>query len=291
MLDSVVATADGRRLAVTEMGERDGVPVFFHHGTPGNRAALNRAPDVIAGTRAIFYDRPGYGGSDRQHGRDVAACAADVAAIADALDIDTFAVLGSSGGGPHALACAAVLGERVGRVAVAAGFAPADDPGFDFLAGMSDLNVAELRAALEGEESLTRELEEMVAATAGDPDSIIDEIVSELPEPDRRALARPEIRAVFREAIGESVRGGLGGWIDDDLAFARPWGFELAAIEQPALLVQGEHDLLVPRSHMDYIASKLPRGRLEVVPGGGHTLWDELVDVVAWLRGDARTQA
>lgn len=283
MHDSIVAASDGRRLAVTEMGEPDGVPVVFHHGTPGNRATHNRAPEVLAGSRAIFYDRPGYGTSDRQRGRDVADCAADVATIADALGIDTFAVLGTSGGGPHALACAALLGKRVTRLAVVAGFAPADDAEFNFLAGMSDLNVAELRAALEGEESLTRQLEEVVTATKGDPDSIIDEIVSELPEADRLALARPEIRSAFRAGIGEAVQGGLGGWIDDDLAFARPWGFDLAAIEQEALLLQGEHDLLVPRAHMDYISVKVPRGRLELVPDAGHTLWDEVGDVVRWL--------
>lgn len=284
MRDAVIRTPDGRDLAITEMGDPDGLPVIFHHGTPGNRAALNRAPEVVVGTRAIFYDRPGYGDSDRQRGRTVADCATDVATIADALGIDRFAVLGSSGGGPHALACPAVLGDRVLRAAVVAGFAPADDPDFDFLAGMSELNVAELRAALEGEEALTRMLEEVVASAAGDPDAIIDEVISELPAADRDALARPEIRAAFREGIGETVQGGLGGWIDDDLAFARPWGVDLAAIEQQVLLLQGEHDLLVPRAHMNYIAAKLPHATLEVIPGGGHTIWDELVDVVAWLR-------
>ena len=97
----VVTAPDGRALTVSEAGEPDGVPIVFHHGTPGGRAAHNRAPEVLAGSRAIFYDRPGYGGSDRQHGRDVAACAADVAAIADTLGIDRFAVAGSSGGGPQ----------------------------------------------------------------------------------------------------------------------------------------------------------------------------------------------
>ena len=281
--DQVVRGPAGRRLNVLELGDPNGSPVIFHHGTPGTRKAHNQQRSVLAGTRAIFYDRPGYGGSDAQPGRDVAACAADIAAIADALGIDTFAVYGSSGGGPHAIACGAVLGERVTRVAVVAGFAPADDPELDFLAGMSELNVAELRAALKGEAALTRELEGFVEAASGDPDAIIDDIVSELPEPDRRALARPDIRAVFRETIGESVGGGLRGWIDDDLAFARPWGFDLGDVRQDALLLQGEHDLLVPRAHMRYLATKLPRARLEIVAGGGHTLFDETRDVVRWL--------
>ena len=260
---------DGRALTVSEAGEPDGVPIVFHHGTPGGRAAHNRAPDVLAGSRAIFYDRPGYGGSDRQRGRDVAACAADVAAIADALGLDRFAVAGTSGGGPHALGTGAVLGDRVSRVAVMAGFAPADDPSFDFLAGMSDLNVAELRAALEGEEALTQRLNMVVEQTAGDPDEILDEIVAELPEPDRIALARPDIRSVFRDAVGGALRGGLGGWIDDDLAFAQPWGFGLATIDQEVLLVQGEYGQAVPRAHMNYLARSLPRGEATDCAGGG----------------------
>jgi pimeloyl-ACP methyl ester carboxylesterase len=281
--ESTVETRDGRRLAVTEAGDPNGVPIVFHHGTPGTRSTHNRAPDVLAGARAIFYDRPGYGDSDRQHGRSVSACADDVAAVADALGIDRLAVFGSSGGGPHALATAALLGDRVTRVAVVAGFAPPDDPSFPFLEGMSDLNVSEFQAAFAGEESLADELGAFVEATGSDPDSIIDEIVSELPEPDRIALARPDIRAVFREGIGAAVNGGIGGWIDDDLAFVRPWGFDLASVGQDALLLQGEYDILVPRSHMGYIAAQLRHCRLQIVPGGGHTLFDETRDVVRWL--------
>lgn len=283
MQELTVEAHDGRRLAVTEAGDQAGMPIIFHHGTPGTRAAHNRLPETLAGSRAIFYDRAGYGGSDRDHGRSVGSCAADVVAIADALRVDRLSVFGSSGGGPHALATAALLGDRVIRVAVVAGFAPADDPAFPFLEGMSDLNIAEFEAAFVGEESLAALLAEFVEATDGDPDMIIDEIVSELPEPDRRALSRPDIRSIFREAIGAAVDGGIGGWIDDDLAFARPWEFELAAIEQDVLLLQGEHDLLVPRSHMTYIDANLRRGRLEIVPGGGHTLYDETADVVRWL--------
>lgn len=281
-MDLTVTTSDGRRLGVTELGDPDGAPIVFHHGTPGTRAAHNRRPEVLAGSRAIFYDRPGYGESDRQRGRTVGSCAADVAAVCDALEIERFSVFGSSGGGPHALACGALLGDRVIRVAVVAGFAPADDPGFDYFAGMSDGNIAEMRAALNGEQELKRQLDDFVAATAGDADTIIDEIVSELPEPDRRALARPEVRAVFRDTIGASVRR-LDGWIDDDLAFTRPWGFDLASVEQEARLVQGEYDRLVPRGHMNYVASKVGRGTLEIVPGGGHTLWDEVREIVRWL--------
>jgi pimeloyl-ACP methyl ester carboxylesterase len=280
--EHVVTTSDGRKLAVLELGEELGVPVVFHHGTPGSRRAHNQNPSVLSGTRAVFYDRPGYGDSDRCPGRDVAAAAADTATIADDLGIDRFAVVGSSGGGPHALACAALLGDRVTRVAVVAGFAPPDDPDLDFLGGMSPLNMDEFRAAFAGEEQLSRMLRELAEATSGDADVVIDEIVAELPAPDQRALARPDIRLVFREAIAGALVQPRG-WVDDDLAFARPWGVDLSAIHQGTLLMQGELDMLVPRGHMDYLARKVPHARLEVVAGGGHTLFDELADVVRWL--------
>jgi pimeloyl-ACP methyl ester carboxylesterase len=280
--EHIVTTPEGRKLAVLELGEELGVPVIFHHGTPGSRRAHNQNASVLSGTRAIFYDRPGYGESDPSPGRDVAAAAADTAMIADDLGVDRFAVVGSSGGGPHAIACAALLGERVTRLAVVAGFAPPDDPDLDFLGGMSPLNVDEFRAAFAGEDELARMLGELAEATSGDADLVIDEIVGELPAPDQRALARPDIRSVFREAIaGALVQPG--GWVDDDLAFARPWGVDLSAIHQDTLLMQGELDMLVPRAHMDYLARKVPHARLEIVAGGGHTLFDELGDVVRWL--------
>jgi pimeloyl-ACP methyl ester carboxylesterase len=125
----VIQTTDRRRLQVLELGAADGFPIVFHHGTPGSRKAHNQKPEVLAGSRAIFYDRPGYGGSDPHPNRDVSTAAAEVSTIADALGVERFAVSGISGGGPFALACAAILGERVTRVAVIAGFAPSDAPG------------------------------------------------------------------------------------------------------------------------------------------------------------------
>jgi pimeloyl-ACP methyl ester carboxylesterase len=273
---------DGRRLAVAETGDPGGVPVVFHHGTPGNRLAHNLSYTAVAGARVVVYDRPGYGGSTPDSGRSVASCAEDVAAIADAMGVGAFAVFGSSGGGPHALACGALLGDRVTHVAVVAGFAPYDDPRFDFFHGMSALNIDEFRAAAGGQKEIAALLTGF-AATAGDPDTVLDEIAAELSEADRRALARPEVRKVFRQAIAASLRDGLAGWIDDDLAFTSSWGFDLETITQPTLLMQGEYDVLVPRDHMAYVASKVPGAHLEIVAQGGHTLFDETEDVVRWI--------
>jgi len=282
----LVEAPGGRQLSVAEIGAADSVPIVFHHGTPGNRAAHNLTTEALVGARAIVYDRPGYGRSDRDHGRTVTACAADVEAIADALGLDAFAVFGSSGGGPHALACGALLGTRVTRVAVVAGFAPADDPFFDFFAGMSDLNIGELRAAAASEVELARILEAF-AAEAGDPDAVLDAVAAELSQADRDTLSRPEVRALFRDAIEGSLRDGLGGWIDDDLAFMAPWGFDPSDVAQPTLLMQGELDVLVPRSHMAYLAARIPVSRLEIVSGGGHTLYDEASEVIRFLVADA----
>lgn len=283
MREFFVDVGHGRRLAAAETGDPLGVPVVFQHGTPGSLRAHNLTAGAVSGTRVIVYDRPGYGASTRDRGRRVASCAADVSAIVDSLGIDEFAVFGSSGGGPHALACGALLGERVTHIGVVAGFAPADDPELDFFAGMSDLNIDEFRAAAAGEERLTDLLGEF-AATAGDPDAMLDEIAAELSDADQLALARPEVRAVFREAIEASIRDGADGWIDDDLAFVAPWGFSLAGIAQPTLLMQGEHDVLVPRGHMAYLALTIPTARLDIVAGGGHTLFDETRDVLDWIR-------
>ena len=282
MREFFVDLRDGRRLAAAETGDPGGAPVVFHHGTPGNRLAHNLSETALAGARVIVYDRPGYGGSSPDATRSVASCAADVAAIADELELDRFGVFGSSGGGPHALACGALFGDRVTRIGVIAGFAPANDPTFDFFHGMSDLNIGEFRAAAAGRETLTELITEF-AAGAGDADEILDQIAAELSEADRLALARPEVRAVFRQAIGAAVRDGLDGWIDDDLAFVRDWGFDLATIDQPTLLVQGEHDILVPRDHMAYLASRISGAQLEIVAGGGHTLFDETRAVVGWI--------
>jgi pimeloyl-ACP methyl ester carboxylesterase len=192
--DFTVAVADGDQLLAREWGPSNGFPVIAHHGTPScrldrpGRAADDRRGEV----RLISFDRPGYGGSPARPGRDVAAAACDVVAIADALGLHVFAVYGVSGGGPHALACPALLGERVTRVAVS-------------------------------------------------------------------------------------------GWIDDDLALLRPWGFEPEEITVPVRLWQGDLDVLVPPAHSSRLAARIPTAELVQVPGVGHWLDAQHPDMLAWL--------
>jgi pimeloyl-ACP methyl ester carboxylesterase len=234
----------------------------------------------------VAYDRPGYGGSDPMPGRSVADAAADVAAIADELGFERFAVVGGSGGAPHALACGALLGDRVLRVGALVTPAPSDTD-FDFFDGLADLNVKEFNAALEGREAIEAFVQKYVDALRSDPDGVIDQIASELPEIDREVASREEFRVITREQFLEAVRQGVSGWADDDLAFAKPWGFEPEDVEAEVALWQGELDVLAPRSHGEYVASRLPNARFEIVQGHGHFLVDEWSTVLDWLTAGA----
>jgi pimeloyl-ACP methyl ester carboxylesterase len=288
--EGTAKAADGRTLAFVERGAEDGVPVISCHGTPGSRLARHRDPEIYErhGVRMVVYDRPGYGLSDPQPGRLVADAAADIAAIADELGVQRFAVMGGSGGGPHALACGALLGNRVLRVGALVTPAPSDAEDFDFYAGLAELNVKEFGAATEGREAIDAYLEPYVGALRRDPDAVLDEIAAEVPEVDRAKLAQPEVRAIMRESFQEAVRQGARGWADDDLAFAKPWGFELEDVRADVRLWQGELDVLAPRSHGEYVASRLPNAHFELLEGGGHFLDEEWAVVFEWLAGGAR---
>jgi pimeloyl-ACP methyl ester carboxylesterase len=282
--------ADGRTLAFVERGASDGMPVLVCHGTPGSR--LTRHPDPTLyerhGVRMVAYDRPGYGRSDPNLGRSIADAAADIAAIADELGFERFAVVGGSGGAPHALACGALLGDRVLRVGALVTPAPSDSPDFDFFTDLAEINVREFGAALEGREAIEAHLQGYVDELRSDPDAVIDQIAVELPEVDRRLVARPEFRALMRESFVEAVRQGVRGWADDDLAFAKPWGYELEEVEAEVRLWQGELDVLAPRSHGEYVASRLPNARFELLEDGGHFLDEEWGIVLDWLAAGAR---
>lgn len=234
----------------------------------------------------ITYDRAGYGGSDRHRGRVVADCVGDVAAVADTLGLDRFAVWGGSGGGPHALAVAALLAERVTRAACVVGVAPYDVLGDDWFAGMDAENVKEFGWALEGEDRLAAELEheheEVLRKASVDPSTILDQF--DLAESDKAVLAREDFAKVLRESIFEEARQGVWGWVDDDLAFTKPWGFDPATIDVPTLVCYGTADVLVPPAHGQWIARTVPNAvvRLNEL---GH-MGDPDVDLVerhAWL--------
>ena len=234
-----VTTPDGRTLTVREGGDPDGVPVLLHGGTPNSSLLYepHLADAAERGIRLFSYDRPGYGGSTRQPGRCAADCVADVVAICDALGVERLCVWGVSGGGPHALATAALLPERVAAVASIASIGPYDADGLDFTAGMGELNVESIEAILQGDEAhrarIERDVAQLLSAT---PDGLVEAWQSILGPADLATLSSD-----LAEFAIEQLRSGLlpssDGWFDDDLVFMTPWGFDLASIAVPVLVV------------------------------------------------------
>jgi pimeloyl-ACP methyl ester carboxylesterase len=287
-------TADGRQVAYAVWGDPDGFPVLALHGTPGSR--LERWPHeelyVDAGVRLVTHDRAGYGQSTRRPGRSVADEVDDVAAIADDLGVDRFAVTGGSGGGPHSLACAALLPERVVRATCFVGVAPLGPTGLErdaWLAGMDPENVKEFGWAEAGEDVLAPELEsayaEMKERVAADASRILDGF--ELSDADRVALKDPDRMKIIRESTPEFGANGVGGWVDDDLAFLKQWGFDVAQVSVPALIWYGETDVLVPRAHGEWLAANVPGAAVKVDDESGHLGADPVSEITAnlrWLR-------
>jgi len=287
-----IRAADGRELMYAEWGDPGGVPIFSLHGTPGCR--LDRPPEeekvAAAGIRLVTYDRPGYGGSDRNRGRRVVDCVPDVEALADALGIDRFGVTGGSGGGPHGLAVGARLPDRVFGVHSVVCVAPYDAPGLDFLAGMDPENVKETGWALEGEDRLTDELVREEAKlrerVAEDPSTFLADFG--LSEGDRAVLEDPRIKAVIVESVAEECRRGVQGWVDDDLAFMAPWGFDLEELRIPVEIRYGATDVLVPAAHGDWLAAHVPNATVRKEDGQGHMSGpDEEIGHLARLAGGA----
>jgi pimeloyl-ACP methyl ester carboxylesterase len=263
-----VAAGDGRTLHAYDTGSGDLV-VLWHHGTP-NVGAPPR-PLFTEGIRWISYDRPGYGGSTPAPGRDIASAAADAAAVADALGVERFAVMGHSGGGCHALACAALLGDRATGVVAAAALAPYGAPGLDWFAGMAASGVASLRAALAG-----REAKERHEASG-------DEYDPEFTPADGDALAGEW--GWFGEVVGPAVAGGPGPLIDDDLAYVAPWGFDPARIGVPVLVLHGDADRVVPSAHGEWLARAIPGAELRIACGDGHiSVLRSAPAALDWLR-------
>jgi pimeloyl-ACP methyl ester carboxylesterase len=263
---------DGRNLDIYVSGPDDGVPLVFHHGTPGALTplrALERAAHARR-LRLVTYSRSGYGGSTRRPGRTVADVVGDMAAILDQLNAPRCLVAGWSGGGPHALATAAGLPERVVAVLSIAGVAPYGVPGLDFLAGMGEQNVEEFGLALEGESALRPYLEKEAAELRQvTPEGIVSGLSTVLPPVDV-AVITGELGEDMAESFHEGLRVSVDGWLDDDLAFAAPWGFELDSIPVPTFLWQGSADLMVPFAHGQWLAAHLPGVTAHLEDGEGH---------------------
>jgi pimeloyl-ACP methyl ester carboxylesterase len=268
----IVQAPDGRELEVVSDGPEDGRCFLFHGGTP---SAADAYPPLVAelarrNLRFVTFSRPGYAGSSAMNGRAVGDVATDVQAILDALKIGSFFCAGQSGGGPHALACAALVPDRVIATATLAGVAPWPAEGLDWLAGMGPENLEEFGATMKGREALDAYLEREAAAVqdvqAADVVASFGGLVSDV---DKAALtgSYAEYMAI---SLRRAVSTGIAGWRDDDLAFVTPWGFDLAAIETPVAVWQGGEDRMVPMAHGAWLAAHVPGAEQHLLPDEGH---------------------
>ncbi len=266
-----ITLPDGRLLDIYVSGPESGLPLLFHHGTPGARLperAIERAAHA-RGLRYVCASRPGYENSTRRRGRRVIDVVGDTAAVLSAVGAPECVVAGHSGGGPHALACAAGM-DGVLATLVIAGVGPSDVPELDFTDGMGEENIVELGKAAAGEELLRPYLEEQRAElVAADVQQMVAAFASVLPEVDRAAM-NDEVGADLVAQINEGLRHGVDGWVDDDLALTSPWGFSLDSVETPVALWQGDADLMVPFAHGQWLAAALPRVDANLLTGEGH---------------------
>ncbi len=292
MVDRVQVAGPHGRLDVEVAGPDDGLTLIYHTGTPSATSVFPPLVELGAerGLRHVVYCRPGYGDSDRCAGRSVADCASDVAAVADAVGAARFYTVGRSGGGPHALACSALLPERVIAAATIACVAPWGAAGLDWLDGMGQENHDEVAAAQAGEKELLAYLEpqreKLLSTTPSELDQWLGDLASEV---DRKALSGAFAEYLAATTIAALARG-VYGWFDDDMAFIRDWGVELGQISRPVTIWQGAQDRMVPLAHGEWLAAHVPGARVHLLPDHGHLslalahygqLLDDLVSTTA----------
>lgn len=285
-MQRTVHTPDGRVLAVEDWGDPAGRPVLVHMGTPNSR--LLYGPNVTdaaeRGLRLISYDRPGYGGSTPQPGRTVADCAADVRAICAEIGVDRIATWGVSGGGPHVLACAALLPDLVTAAASLASLAPYGAEGLDYFAGMGQENVDDTRLFFTDEaasrEETEKDREEILATSPGDAAKGMESLLT----PTDAAALTGELAEWLVASEQEGLAPGSEGWWEDN-CMVRPWGFDLAAIAVPVLLLHGKQDMFVPFGHGEWLAAHIPGVEARLLDNDGHLtlLQNRIPEVHAWL--------
>ncbi len=284
---TTVRAADGRELCVETGGDPDGRPVLIHHGSPGARLL----PDdwvrdaTEDGLRLVCYDRPGYGGSTPHPGRIVADCADDVRAIAAALGYDRIAVWGISGGGPHALACAALLPDLVCAVASLASIAPYGPPDLDFFTDMGQDNVDDiqllLRDPVAAHEKLASDREGLLQATRETVTAGFESLVS----PADAAALRSGLDEYLLRSMQLGLDPGDEGWWEDCQVHVEDWGFSFDDIAVPVQLWHGRHDKFVPFQHGEWLAKQIPGVEAHLSDDDGHlTLLSKLREIHAWLR-------
>lgn len=282
----MVNTAGGRQLCVESGGDPTGRPIVIHHGTPGSRYLLDEwVTDAAAdGIRLLCYDRPGYGASSPQPGRVVADCADDVRAIAGELGYERIAVWGISGGGPHALACAALLPDLVCAVASLAAIGPYGPSDLDFFTGMGQDNVDDFKLTISDPEASRRKVasdrDGVMAATADQVTAGFETLIS---ASDRAALHEGMDEYLLR-SMQLGLESGDEGWWEDSVAHVSDWGFDLDSIAVPVQLWHGRDDKFVPFQHGEWLARHIPAVDAQLTDTDGHlTLLFRLRSIHAWL--------
>ncbi len=267
-----VGCPDGRVLDVATIGDPSNPAVFFHHGTPGSASLVRTLEDVAlkGNLFLVTMSRAGYGASTRQEGRDVAAAVPDTRTVLDALAVDRYAVVGWSGGGPHALACAALDAPRCIGAWSLAGVAPftAD---FDWTEGMGPENVQEMELAVKGGPDYEAHME-MIGTALGEAtvDNVIDLFGGLLSDPDKDALTPVAPRELFVDSLRQGFANGWRGFYDDDRAIISDWGFEPGAITVPVAVWYGDHDLMVPPTHAKWLLKTIATSSEHHFPDEGH---------------------
>jgi len=269
---TIIKLPDGRDLDVDVSGPEDGIPLVFHHGTPGSVRQFRTIQRAVhdRGLRLVTFSRPGYGDSTRQPGRRVVDAAADVGVVLAHLSAPRCVVAGWSGGGPHALATGTRLPEQVAGILCIAGIAPYDAEGLNFFEGMGEQNVDDFGLVLRGEEAMRPSYEaDAEGLRHTDAAGLIKGLGTLLPDVDRAAFTA-EFGEDMAANFAEGLRTGVDGWVDDDLAFVAPWGFSLAEIAVPTFVWQGSADLMVPFAHGQWLATHVPGATAHLLQGEGH---------------------
>lgn len=292
-----VCGPDGRWLSVESLGDPDGKPVFMLHGTPGGRNGPRPRGIVMyrLGIRLISYDRPGYPGSDRHPGRTVASAAEDVKAIADYFGIDRFSVVGRSGGAPHALACAALLTDRVISAAALGSLAPYEPyqaNGLRWNAGMTESNVEAFGYAETNPAALRAMLEDQAESVRKGSEGLLSTLWPEMDDHDKEVVDDIGIRRIIADIHVEALSNNcVDGWVDDVIAIRRPWGFEPADIKRPVKLWGGQKDVFSPVGHTYWLAQQIAGAEVEIEHGKAHFGTVKILPrILAWVARKANAE-
>jgi pimeloyl-ACP methyl ester carboxylesterase len=269
---ATVRTADGRTLAYTEAGERNGAPVFYFHGLPGSRSDFDRplGQEALAGSgvRLIGVDRPGFGASEFQPGRRYEDWPADVAIVADELGIGRFGVLGYSAGGPYVVACAQALPDRLTFAGILSGVGPAETPRFRHRMAKTDAIMTWLARVASPLARLA--IKQATRTAERSPEKFSRRFDKDLSAPDLELHRDPAFRQAVREIFLESTRHGPAGVVHEYMLSGTRWGLRFEEVDFPIQLWHGEADAIVPLHHAEYVAGRLANAKLTVLPGTGH---------------------